>query len=244
MSSSRISVDLIGHLLAASDKQHSFLHFVRGINWSLDLVEGFVSFGSSHRWRIVALGRESLNSDTWIWSWADPTSNTPNHLLAASLNLKEYGEQHGISEFSDSHVLLSQINSHTLALLASSLCKANAYHACPYDGGTIFVMIIDETFPKFPYPICHRIVSIFPQIFTSFDIPNHRLALTTYLSSHDLNYHNDDRQILVKKDGINVLTATFDEQNRLTTLETEMDADEEPPVESWEESQLNRMLRG
>lgn len=181
------------------------------------------------------LGTESESSNTWLWAWANTESNIPDHLLVASLSLKDYGEQHGIPELTQSELPLDQIDGHTLALLASGLCDANAYYRCPYDGGALFVLIMDENFPKDPTPPLQRIASVFPQAIASLDIPDHRLALTGYLDHYGLAHEQDGDKIVAKENGEVMLTAAFDKQGRLTNLVVKLKADVPAATESWED---------
>lgn len=68
-------------------------------------------------------------------------------------------------------------------------------------------------------PPLQRIVSIFPQAIASIDIANHKLAFIGYLEYYGLAHEQVEDRLVVKEDGGAVLTATFDELNRLTKLQ-------------------------
>lgn len=236
------------------DKQVFLSNLIGESGWVFDLPLGILTFSNQFRWQTQLLGTESETSGIWLWAWANTESNIPAHMLVASLVLKAYGEQHGIPELTTPQVPLDQINGHTLALLASGICEANAYYRCPYNGGALFVLIMDENFPKCPDPPLQRIATVFPQAIASLDIPDHNLALTGYLDHYGLSYERDDDKIVVKEMGEAVLTATFDELGRLTNLEVKLKTEgdglaeelptENPPGESWDEAQLRRMMGG
>ena len=232
----------------AFDMQHYFSELVGESSWDVDLGSGRIIFGT-RSWRIQLLGTESEASGTWLWAWANTESNIPAHLLVASLALKAYGELHNIPELTTPQFSLDQIDGHALALLASGICDANAYYRCPYEGGALFVLIMDDNFPKCQDPPLQRIATVFPQAIASLEIPDHKLALSGYLDSYGLSHEQDGDKIVVKEDGEPVLTATFDELNRLTNLEVKLKAEadspgKDDPVESWDEMQLRRMLGG
>lgn len=213
--------------------------------WHFDLPTGMLSFGERHRWRTQLLGTESGACNSWLWAWANTESNIPAHLLVASLALRAYGEQHSIPELTTPQLPLDQVDGHTLALLASGICEANAYYRCPYEGGALFVLIMDENFPKCTDPPLQRIATVFPQAIASLDIPDHKLALAGYLDHYGLSHEQDGDKLVVKESGEPVLTATFDELNRLTNLEVKLKSDTPTPKgESWDEGQLRRMLGG
>lgn len=109
---------------------------------------------------------------------------------------------------------------HVLAMIASGVCRADAYYRCTYEGGAAFVLIMDENFPKCTDPPLQRIATVFPQAIALLEIPDHKLALAGYLDHYGLRHEQDGDKIVVKENGEPVLTATFDERNRLTNLET------------------------
>lgn len=244
-------------------------------DWHFDLDGGVLYFADQQHWRVQLLGTESEASNTWLWAWANTESNIPAHLLVASLALKAYGERHGIPELTTPELTLDRVDPHTLALLASGVCDANAYYRCPYEGGALYVLIMDENFPTCPDPPLRRVATVFPQAIASLDIPDHEAALCGYLDHYGLDHEHTDNQIVVRgEDGQPLLTATFDDQKRLTSLEARLggqadSTDEdttpekrsaennaevnEPPesrpaeslsAESWDEAQMRRMLGG
>jgi hypothetical protein len=221
------------HRFASSlDRQHFLIDLIGNYAWQTDIGSGQLSFGSQHRWQIQLLATESDASDTWLWAWANTASNIPDHLLHASLALKAYGVQHGIPELTQPELLLDQIDGHTLALLASGICDADAYYRCPYDGGALYVLIMDDDFPECPDPPLQRVATVFPQAIAALDIPDHEEALCGYLDDYDLEHEHTGNQIIVRSEsGEPVLTATFDEQKRLTGLEVKRDTQADGPDE-------------
>lgn len=233
----------------AFERQIHLASLTRKADWRFNSVIGMLLFDNQYYWQVQVLGTESEASGTWLWAWANTDSNIPTHLLVASLALKAYGEKHGISELTTPELSLDQFDGHTLALLASGICDANAYYRCPYEGGALFVLIMDENFPKCTDPPLQRIATVFPQAIAALEIPDHRLALAGYLDHYGLVHEQDGDTLVVKENGESVLTATFDEQNRLTNLEVKLNTGtdspvENDPVESWDELLLRRMLDG
>jgi hypothetical protein len=143
------------------DQQQFFINCINGRNWNFDLASGLLSFGYEFCWKTHLLGTESVISNSWLWTWANTSSNIPAHLLVASLALKAYGEQNGIPELTTPQLSLDKIDGHKLALLASGICEANAYYRCPYEGGALYVLIMDENFPKCQDPPLKRVATVF-----------------------------------------------------------------------------------
>jgi hypothetical protein len=227
----------------AVDKQFHLADLVGESNWQLDVSAGRLSFDGVGSWQVQLLGTESECTDTWLWAWANAKSNIPVRLLVASLALKAYSEQHGIPELTTPQLPLGQVDGHTLALLASGLCEANAYYRCPYEGGALYVLIMDESFPKCPDPPVQRITTVFPQAIAELDIPDHRLAFTSYLDWYKLAHESDGDRVIVRENGEPVLTATFDDLNRLTHLEATLNPTPPPKKNSvWDDELFRRML--
>jgi hypothetical protein len=240
---SKIDTRSLRKIARSFDHQLWLSHCISDADWQFDSVSGLISFTNQCSWHAQLLGTESATSGTWLWAWANSESGIPAHLLVASLALKAYGEHHGIPELTTPQLPLDQIDGHTLALLASGICEANAYYHCPYEGGALFVLIMDENFPKCTDPPLQRIATVFPQAIASLEIPDHRLALASYLDHYGLGHEQDGDKLVVKESGEAVLTATVDEHNRLTNLEARLKVDAPATnTESWEEGQLRRMM--
>jgi hypothetical protein len=210
-------------------------------SWNLSIENGRLQIGEIHNWRIQVLGTEAFSDQSWLW--ANTVSNIPDHLLFASLALRAYGEQQGIPELTTPQIPLDQVNGNTLALLASGICEANAYYRCSYESGALFVLILDDNFPKCTDPPLQRVVTVFPQAIALLEIPDHKLALTGYLDHYSLSYEQDGDKIVVKENGEAALTAIFDEQNRLTNLEAKLKpSGTAPKGESWDGFLLRKMM--
>lgn len=226
------------------DAQLRLATLIGGADWTLDPTTGLLSFGTQYQWCSQLLGTDSESSHTWRWAWADTGRDTPDHLLTAGRALKAYGEQHGIPELSAPELPHDQIDGHALALLASGLCDANAYFHCPSESGSRFVLIMDEDFPSCPDSPLQRLATVFPQAIASLYIPDHRLALVGYLDLHDLAYRQEGDTVVVTGNDESVLTATFDDQRRLSVLEITPSRPAAEPTESWDQFWLRLALRG
>jgi hypothetical protein len=231
-------------ILSSFDKQLHLSDRIGEQPWHINLQTDLLSFGNKYQWHFQLLGTESEESNTWLWAWANTDSKLPEHLLVASRVMKAFGEQHNVPELVQPQFPLDQTDGHSPAMLASSICEANAYFRCPYEGGALFVLIMDENFPKCTDPPLQRVVSVFPQAIASLEIPDHQLAFSGYLDYYSLGYEQEENRIVVRENGEPVITATFDEQNRLTNLEATLKPTPRHQDESWDEGQLRRMLGG
>lgn len=206
------------HVAASFDKQLQLADLIGKRDWSFNKEAGLLSFGEPFQWHVQILGTESEQANTWLWAWANKASNIPPQLLEAGLAMKELGEEHRIAELTTPELRLGSVNGHILSLIASGVCNANGYYRGPYPGGAAFFLIEDESFPKRDVSPPARTVSVFPQLISALEIPNHKLAFLGYVEHYGLAAEEEGNKVVVKENGKPVLTASFDAQNRLTTL--------------------------
>lgn len=124
-------------------KQLHLAELVGESGWHFDMPSGLLSFDEQYRWQVQVLGTEAEDSKVWLWAWANERSNIPTRLLGSALTLRMLGESHGIPGLAEPQVPISEINGHTLAMIASVVCRADAYYRCPYEGGAAYLLIKD-----------------------------------------------------------------------------------------------------
>jgi hypothetical protein len=213
----------VQHVAKSFSKQLQLGSIVGNLEWTFDVPTGTLSFGNVHNWNAEILGTESHQANTWLWAWANTGSNLPPALIQASLQMKQLGEQQQIPELTEPQVPLTEkVNGHVLSMITSGVCDADAYYCGPYDGGAAFVLIKDPLFPHSTEPPLSQLVRAFPQAISAFAIPDHRLALTSYLDQFGIAYTIDGHTVAVTENGGTVMTATFDEHRRLTNLEAKL----------------------
>ncbi len=65
----------------------------------------------------------------------------------------------------------------------------------------------------------HRIMTVFPQVISALELPNHREALRGYLEHYGFEPEDGGDALLLVEQGQEVLRAEFDEKGRLAKLE-------------------------
>jgi hypothetical protein len=138
------------HVAASFDKQLHLADFVGVLDWHFDVATGLLSFGEAYHWQAQILGTETHDNQTWLWAWANQASNIPPQLLGAALAMRLLGEHHHTPELTEAQLSLGGVNGHFLALLASGICRANAYYRAPYDGGAAFSSLKTTPSPGTP----------------------------------------------------------------------------------------------
>ena len=63
-----------------------------------------------------------------------------------------------------------------------------------------------------------RIVSVFPQAVASLPFTNHKHAFQSYVRHYGFEVRLESNSVVVRRDGLQVLSACFDEHDRLTRL--------------------------
>lgn len=215
---------LLKHAAYAYEKQLFLGGVIGERNWFYDLTAGSVRFGDDIAFDMQLLGTEGHNSGTWLWAWANTASQIPPQLLAAAQTVKAYGEQNNVPTLATPQLTLDNLyNGHNLAMVASGVYKANAYYRAPYEGGALFLLIVDTTFPAdMRHPVT-RIAETFPRFIANVLLSDQRAALTGYLESHGLIVKSAEKRIRgIHPTDRSEVAVLFDGQNRLADIRSEL----------------------
>ncbi len=211
------------HLPFAFDQQLLLADLIGDLPWAYDLQTGLLSFGDRFAWHAEVLGTESEVTATWLWAWANEGNNIPVQQQGASLKLKTLGEEHGIAELTDSMVPLDHADGHAFASIAVGEGLGKAYYRGPYEGGAALLLITDERLQLQVEEPLQRILTVFPQAISAFEIAEHQEALQGYLFHYGFEPEVDGKSLLVRQHGQEVLRAEFDELGRLRELKGTLD---------------------
>jgi hypothetical protein len=206
------------HVASSLDKQLHLQELVgEEPRWQLDMETGRISFGARYSFAIQALGTESALDGTWLWAWANEASDIPERLLESARALKRFGEEKQVPELTQPLLTVGELDGHKLSMIASGACRADAYYRGPYEGGAVFVLIQDTSFPAGDENTIWRIASTFTQVLANFPV-NHRKAFVEYLHYYGLKGKCDGLSITVQGPEGRVLKTEFDEAGRLLKL--------------------------
>lgn len=208
------------HLCYTFDRQLLLTDIIGDLPWTYDLHSGILSFGDQFHWQAEFLGTESEETNTWLWAWANDASNIPAQQQAASLKLRALGEEHSIAEFIEPTVPLEHADGHAFASIAVGEGLGKAYYRGPYEGGAVFLLIVEKQMPWQVEHDLQRISTLFPQIISELEIKNHQLALQNYLNHYGLKPERTENTLIVREQGQRIFRASFDEFHRLQELKT------------------------
>jgi len=205
-------------VIASFDKQLRLADIHGKDAWGFNMTNGKITFNESVAYKVQILGTEDHVNESWMWGWGNKASNIPEEMLAVGNELHAYGEKHSISQLTTAKSPLEEVDGHTVGLIASGFANAKAYYRCPYENGALFVLITDA---NLELPIENKIVRatrVIPECISALEIADQRAATIAYLRQNGFEVDADAGRLVVHGDGGPLLTAEFDELNRLTSL--------------------------
>ena len=190
-------------------------------NWEFDKARGELTFDGTTAYRIQVIGTEDHVNGTWLWAWANEASGLSGDIVHAAEELRACGELHDIAELTEPTASLDELNGHTICLIASGFCDARAYYRCPYENGSLFVLITDDALDVSVNDDLIRAVAVIPQAIAAVEIEDQRSAIDAYFQQCGIPFeHKPGSIIVVGPDETDpLLTAEFDDRNWLTSLD-------------------------
>jgi len=229
------------HAALSLEKQLALGHIIGEHDFFFDADAGTLNFGPDLHFPMQLLGTVSRQSSTWLWAWASPVPTAPA-LLQAAEQLRVVGKTRGLSElYEDGFALVSPpvasllhlqpfqdgrppqdpLDGHLIAMLAAGVCQADAYYGADYGRGIVYVLL-----PRVPGTEAHRsdapaaMATIFAKLLQLPYLLDHRAAFGAYVQQKGYVAETNGRQVRGTK-GHQVITATFDSVDRLTTLKAD-----------------------
>ena len=203
------------HAGLSFEKQLVFGDVIGSNAWELDMGKGNIIFGDLD-FPIQIIGSLSFNDSSWMWGWANAKSGMPENLLVQSNQLKEIGQDKGIKELTDGHFNVEEGFEHKIGMMACGLFNSKSYYCANYGQGTLVVTIEDDKIPEIDKSRIEKVLTNFPQLISAVDL-NHKNTFKNYLIDRDFELNISDNRMEGMKNG-RVLTAEFDELNRLKSL--------------------------
>ncbi|MUL41265.1 hypothetical protein FZ103_08755 [Streptomonospora sp. PA3] len=172
--------------------------------------------------RMAPLGTFGTDS-SWVWAWANTYMHPPGSpRLAASLDLRRLGEEHGIPELVEPRLELAgfadpRMAAERLCLAATGVLAGYGYGLVTAStGAQLAMMIADDAVPRAQCTMAtlpRRImqgIEVFPH--------DHRAAVSGYLSRHGFQVTAVDAATLQAARADCTVRAAFDEHGRLADL--------------------------
>jgi len=201
---------------AAFVRQEHLSEVVGERDWAFSMDDGTLSFGDDLQFPVQVLGTESESSGTWLWAWANEASGLPDTLLEAVSTLRGL---HDVPEAQAAQLPLESVDGHALCNALGPLVGAQAYYRGPYDGGAVFLLIMDGLGEPALGPAN---LQDFVRIQLALEFPDMKFAFDAYaqLLGYETAWY-ETGAVVGAAEGAS-FEAMFDEQRRLTELSVEL----------------------
>jgi hypothetical protein len=206
------------YALRSLEKQDKLALLLGDYAYDLDLDAGKILFNDSLEISFQVLGTESDNTLIWLWAWADEqTEEIPVDLHLASRELRDWGSQNGVPEFTLPSVDLHKADGHVLSMIACELCNADCYFRDAYEGGSAYLLLFDKRIDAQPSFDLARLSRKFLDLISRYEL-NHRKTLLSYLRGKKLPLAETGSAVTCVLDSGERLNAEFDDAGCLTQL--------------------------
>lgn len=202
--------------------------------WDADMTAGTLTFSATanpeqrivtrpHLVATVAPGPRSL-----LWAWAHPQGD-PQGIAA---QLRDYGAQYEIAELSQAEVAIPDDAgadldewiaqaAHQIGTVATEITGRSPYYSAPTGGGTRAVFLLDA--PIAPTTVADAVTAA-GRILAGLDLSDARSSVwdAARLAGWNLQWTDEDFTGAVVADASGSATFRFDEQARITGIESSL----------------------
>lgn len=202
---------------AALEKQRNLYDVTGGLSWNVDMDKEEITFGDHLTFPMQVLGSFSHSSETWLWIWENKAGGYAESVMKQALLLKQYGEENNIDLLTVGKFDAVENDLHLIGMIAVEMFNGSGYYLGNYGQGTMVVTIKSDIIDKVESEELARILTIFPELISTFEIQNHKNAFTNYLTQKGYQLTLNGNEIKAEKNE-NVINAVFNENNLLTKL--------------------------
>lgn len=201
----------------ALEKQRNLYTVTGGLSWNVNMDAEEITFGDDLTFPMQVLGSFSHSSETWLWLWENKAGGYAESVMQQALSLKKYGEENNIELLSVGKFDAVPNDLHLIGMVATVMFNLSGYYLGNYGQGTMVVTIKDESIDNTESEEFSRILTVFPELISTFEIQNHKNAFSNYLSQKGFELTSDGNEVKAQKND-KVINATFNENNLLINL--------------------------
>ncbi|MFH7002692.1 DUF6882 domain-containing protein [Flavobacterium bizetiae] len=202
---------------SALEKQRNLYDITGGLSWNVDMGKEEITFGDDLTFPMQVLGSFSHSSETWLWIWENKAGGYAESVMKQALLLKQYGEENNIDLLTVGKFDAVENDLHLIGMIAVEMFNGSGYYLGNYGQGTMVVTIKSDIIDKVESEELARILTVFPELISTFEIRNHKNAFTNYLTQKGYQLTLNGNEIKAEKNE-NVINAVFNENNLLTKL--------------------------
>lgn len=203
--------------VAALEKQRNLYDVTGDLSWNVDMDKEEITFGENRTFPMQALGSFSHSSETWLWIWENKAAGYTESVMKQALLLKQYGEQNNIDLLTVGKFDAVENDLHLIGMIAVEMFNGSGYYLGNYGHGTMVLTIKSDVIDKVESEEFSRILTVFPELISIFEIQNHKNAFTNYLTQKGYKLTSNGNEIKAEKNE-NVINAVFNEDNLLIKL--------------------------
>lgn len=223
---------LCRHGAASLDKQDALADLIGDMDWAVDLIAGTIIFGGQLTFAVQLLGTESWEDDTWLWAWDNQAGGLPESVVQAAHQVRACGTQEQVRELTLGQFGLDLADGHTLSMIASGLCGADAYYRSPFStGAAFFLLTAPEIREEMPVSLV-RMARLFNTFIGRFPC-DHREALRAYATYKGFVSVEAGHELRGTSTQGSSLRATFDDEGRMTEMSLDMKSPHAPRKSPW-----------
>ncbi len=201
------------YALISLEKQDKLESLIGESMHELDLDAGIIRF-HDFKFPIQVLGTESDNTLTWLWAWADEQTEIPSGLMQSAIQLRNWGANEGLTEFTLPSIDLGRTDGHIIAMIGAEICKASCYYRDSYEGGAVLLLLFDNLIDNQPPFNRERLIRRSSDIFSRYEF-NHQNTILSYLQLKKLPLSEERNLISCELESGERLNAEFDTDGRL-----------------------------
>lgn len=201
----------------ALDKQRNLFAIIGENSWNIDMEKEEITFGQNLTFPIQALGSFSYSSETWLWIWENKAGGYAESVMKQALELKKYGEENNIDLLKVGKFDAINSDLHLIGMITSEMFDSSSYYLADYGEGILVVTIESNTIDNFQNEEHVRILTVFPELISSFEVNNHKTALTNYLTLKGYEIKSEGNKVKAKKNEKEII-AEFNDESLLIKL--------------------------
>ena len=202
---------------AALEKQRNFYEITGDLSWNVDMDKEEITFGEHLTFPMQVLGSFSHSSETWLWIWDNKAGGYAESVMKQALLLKQYGEENNIDVLTVGKFDAVENDLHLIGMIAVEMFNGSGYYLGNYGQGTMVLTIKSDLIDRVESEEFSRILTVLPDLFSTFEIQNHKNVFTNYLTQKGYKLTSNGNEIKAEKNE-NVINAVFNEDNLLTKL--------------------------
>jgi len=185
--------------------------------WSINLPKQRIRFHNGLTTKIQLIGTKSLQSNTWLWAWANTSIAGSKELISESLKLKKYGIQQNIIFLTKPQIKLDTISANKIIFIASGLLNIGSYYRTSYTGGVAYYYLPDYPKNQELNKSAARLVRTISQLTNSFKL-NHRFTIKHMIDKLALTYSEKKQSITININTQFSLLLTFNSKQDLSLM--------------------------